>query len=232
MGDLGDRMKSYENVYRHYLTPRMPVIIRLDGKAFHTLTKRLEKPFDDRMDECMELTAYALLEEVQNARCAYIQSDEISLLLIDYNKYTSQQWFKGNVQKIVSVSAACASSEFTYHFNRILDYDTRVMFDSRAFVLPEREVVNYFIWRQKDAERNVIQAVGQANYSSKVLHKKSCKDILTMLAEDGIDFNRHFGSYSCGKLIYKLSDLTYGVKCVKFSDNRNIIEDFMQIEEQ
>ena len=84
--NLSDRMKLYENAFRFYLPRRMPVIIRLDGKAFHTLTRTCEKPFDSSFAGILDLTACELLDEIQNSRCAYVQSDEISILLIIMSK--------------------------------------------------------------------------------------------------------------------------------------------------
>lgn len=162
--DLDDRMKAYENIYRYPVMPRMPVIIRVDGKAFHTLTRGCDKPFDTALMDAMNHTAQCLVNEIQNARMAYVQSDEISVLLIDYNKFESQQWFGGNLNKMVSLSAAIATLNFSK------TYGKDAYFDSRVFVLPEREVANYFIWRQEDCTRNSISMAAQANFSHKELH--------------------------------------------------------------
>jgi tRNA(His) 5'-end guanylyltransferase len=181
---LGDRMKRYENHYRHKVLPRSPVIIRVDGKAFHTVTKGCQKPFDKKFGGCMDWAAGKLLGEVQNSRMAFVQSDEISLLLVDFNTFQSQQWFDGNLQKMVSVSAAVASVHFSDAFER------NVYFDSRAFVLPREEVANYFIWRQQDATRNSIQMLGHAHFSHKQLQGKNCDEIQEMLFQErGVNWN-------------------------------------------
>ena len=108
-----ERMKkNYENRSKTYLTRKIPVIIRLDGKAFHTYTKSLNKPFDEGLISDMQQTAIHLCQNIQGAKCAYTQSDEISILITDYNKLTSEGWFNYNVQKMTSISASIAASRF------------------------------------------------------------------------------------------------------------------------
>ena len=103
---LGDRMKNnYENISRYYLTRRMPVIIRLDMKAGHTFTKGMKKPFDDIFVKTMQDTMKYLCENIQGCVLGYTQSDEISLVLVDYAELTTDAWFGNNLQKMCSVSA-------------------------------------------------------------------------------------------------------------------------------
>jgi|SRR5579863_1792485 len=181
---LGNRMKTYENVTRHFLTRRMPVVIRLDGKSFHTLTKNMKKPFDDDFKYVMEAVTKILCEEVQGCQFAYTQSDEISLLLVDYQTHDTQAWFDNNIQKIVSVSASIATAAFNSWALSKLTILGPAHFDARAFNLPKEEVCNYFIWRQQDATRNSIQSVGQANFSHKELHGLSCDEIQEKLFQE------------------------------------------------
>lgn len=176
--DLGDRMKAYEETYRQKLTARMPAVIRLDGKAFHTLTRKCEKPFDEKLNQALRDAVVALLEEVP-ARIAYMQSDEISLLLVDYNKFDSMQWFDGGVQKIASVSASIMGAEFS------LRWGSPGYFDSRVFVVPERDIINYFVWRQKDCTRNAISSAAQSVFSPKELHGKNSEEMIGMLESAG-----------------------------------------------
>lgn len=181
---LGDRMKGYESVPRLRLVPKMPVMLRLDGKAFHTLTSKMDKPFDVLFQNCMWKTALLLCEEIQGCQLAYVQSDEITLLLVDYQSIQSQGWFDYQVQKMCSVAASIASVEFTIALGK------RGLFDCRAWNLPREEVVNCFIWRQQDATRNSIEALGQAHFSHKKLHGKNCSAIQDMLMlEKGINWN-------------------------------------------
>lgn len=189
MSSLGNRMKKYENHYRQKVLPRMPCILRLDGKAFHSVTKGCDKPFDVGFMDAMDSAASAVLNVVQNARMAYVQSDEISILLVDFNTFQSQQWFGGNVQKMVSVSAGAASVAFT-EWNGI---NNPGLFDSRVFTLPKEEVTNYFIWRQQDCIRNAVQMVARAHFSHKECHKKNCDQLQEMLFQKkGVNFKSDY----------------------------------------
>ena len=206
---LGDRMKEYEYVTRNYLTRKLPVIVRLDGKAFHSFTRGLKKPFDEIFVKSMQDTMKYLCENVQGCVLGYCQSDEITLVLVDYQSREASAWFDNNIQKMVSVSASMATLAFNNAFwdnmaeyintNQINDMNFiemmykklwAAMFDSRVFTLPKEEVVNCLIWRQQDATRNSIQSVGQANFSHTQLHGKNCSDIQDMLMlEKGINWN-------------------------------------------
>lgn len=197
---LGDRMKNYEAVAQSKLLQRTPVIIRVDGKAFHTFTKRLCHfndmslslgPFSQGLHDTMTRTAINVSMQMQNAVFAYTQSDEISFLLRDWDKLTTQQWFDGKIQKIVSVVAGMTSVYFNFFLAReyenvypgvVPDWCTQYpVFDARVFNLPKEEVTNYFIWRQKDATRNSIQMLGRHYFSHKQLHGKNSNDIQDML---------------------------------------------------
>lgn len=213
---LGDRMKNnYENRAKTYLVRRMPVIIRLDGKAFRTFTRGLKKPYDEIFHNAMNSTLQYLCENIQGCKLGYTQSDEITLLLTDYDTLTTDAWFDNNVQKICSVSASIATMAFNQYFAlsyhefeediyeawntsddefKYCDVLRRklhsAMFDSRCFNIPEDEVTNCLLWRQNDATRNAIQMLGQCNFSHKELHGKSCNDIQDMLmTQKGINFN-------------------------------------------
>ncbi len=136
--DLGNRMKeNYENRSKTYLTRRMPVIIRLDGKAFHTFTKGLKKPFDELLIATIQQTARYLCENIQGCKIAYTQSDEITLLLTDYDKLNTNAWFDYSVQKMCSISASMATLAFNNLFSEIVNerYNilTSVPFDKCGF---------------------------------------------------------------------------------------------------
>lgn len=215
---LGDRMKEYEYVTRNYLTRKLPVILRLDGKAFHSFTRGLKKPFDEIFVKSMQDTMKYLCENIQGCVLGYCQSDEITLVLVDYQNREACAWFDNNIQKMVSVSASMATLAFnqawhentrtislpatldfmpdekkSYWLKRYHTYhdkEWKATFDSRVFTLPKEEVVNCLIWRQQDATRNSIQSVGQANFSHTQLHGKNCSDIQDMLMlEKGINWN-------------------------------------------
>ena len=182
-------MKGYERAGRSALPPRMPVIIRLDGKAFHTWTRGLERPFDERLIAGMDAVTLAVCEEVQGAQIAYVQSDEISILLHNYKRLDTQAWFDNQVQKMVSVAAGIASARMTSVSAEMFGKTKEAIFDARTFVLPEEEVVNYFLWRQQDATRNSIQMVAQSMYSHTELHKKNTSDLQEMIFAKGQNWN-------------------------------------------
>lgn len=207
---LGNRMKTYENASKNYLVRRMPVIVRIDGKAFHTFTKGFKKPFDDILIETMWETAKFLCSNIQGCKMAYTQSDEISLLLTDYYTITTSAWFDNNIQKIVSVSASMATLEFNKAFIKTLNSSilnatsvdkihehsvyiekaNSALFDSRAFNIPKEDVCNYFIWRQQDATRNSIEMVGRRYFSARQLHDKNCDMVQDILfTEKGVNWN-------------------------------------------
>lgn len=190
---LGNRMKVYERVSKTKLMRRTPVIIRLDGKAFHTWTRQLTnvddsldiEPYGNIMHEMMRHTTLYLMSNIQNAVFAYSQSDEISILLNDWNTLKTDQWFDGSIQKIASVSASMATASF----NTSSDL-TPGLFDARVFNLPVDEVANYFVWRQQDATRNSIQMLGQFYFSHKQLHGKNVSQVQDMLMmEHGVNWN-------------------------------------------
>lgn len=213
---LSDRMKRYELVSKSYLTNKMPAIIRIDGKAFHTYTRGLKKPFDDILMKSMQETMKALCEEIQGCVLGYTQSDEISLVLIDYQTHDTAAWFDYGVQKCASIAA----SKATKHFNRLFtkyasewmdnyheawnvsEEDTKYYhtlmkcieqgaeFDARIFSIPVSEVCNYIYWRQDDATRNSIQMVGHAYFSKSEMHRKSNNQVQDMLfLKHGINWN-------------------------------------------
>lgn len=221
---LGDRMKGYEDVWRIKLTQRMPLIIRLDGKAFHTLLSHAQKPFDYEFIDTMKLSVHNLMLGLQNAVLAYCQSDEVSILFHNYKKLTTESWFDNNLQKMISIASSSMSVNFTKYFNHRTG-----IFDARAFILPEAEVVNYFIWRQNDAVRNSIQAVGQANFSQKELHEKSCEDIKEMLLQIGIDWNTYDGIAKRG---FCFKNCRIDEKIPRFSENREYISELLKTEEE
>jgi len=220
---LADRMERYEEPFKYFLPQRMPAILRLDGRAFRALTKSCEKPFDSNFAAILNAVALHLLGEIQNARFAYLQSDEISFLLIDYNKFSSQQWFGGNIQKITSVSASLAGALFSVEFDQI------GAFDSRAFVIPERDVINYFIWRQRDWERNSIQMLARSLYSQKQLEGKTKDDMQEMIFQKGDNWNNLPTMWRRGRVVKKDG---IDVEIPIFSQNREYIERFMLIEEE
>jgi len=190
---LGDRMKAYEDQYRVKLPKRQFVMVRLDGKAFHSFTKGFDRPWDTRLVRAMQATTNYLCQKMGGAVLGYSQSDEISILLAPGAKLTSEPWFDNNLQKIVSVSASMCTS----FFNEVINFNPRdtdmqrreANFDSRAFILPEDEVVNYFIWRQQDATRNSVQMMARSLFSHAECTNKNTHDLMDMIVAKGQNWN-------------------------------------------
>lgn len=193
---LGDRMKDYERAFKVTLPRRLPVILRVDGKAFHTATRNCVKPFDIGLVSLMNRAAVRLCEEAQGAVFAYVQSDEISVLLHNYKRIHTQSWFDNEVQKMASIAAATVSSFMTENWKP-------VMFDARVFCLPESDVCNYFVWRQQDAIRNSIQMATRAVYSHSKVENKNQAEMLEMLKEKGIDWHDYDVGYRRGRAVVR-----------------------------
>lgn len=262
---LGERMKSYEFQSRTSLLKRTPVIIRLDGRAFHTFTRGLDKPFDLEFVQIMQETMKFLCENIQGCVLGYTQSDEITLVLCDWQNLDTCAWFDNEVQKMVSISASMATLAFnqaldnicdTYEghlsgrfnisdFCKILSSDLlkravllqskkfRAMFDSRAFNLPKEEVCNNLIWRQQDATRNSINALGQSLFSHKSLQGISTKDLQDkMFTEKGVNWNDLDTTLKRGSCCVRNDDGEWVIdnEIPKFTEDREYIEKRLRFE--
>jgi len=189
----------YEDRTRNVLPRRTYSIIRIDGKAFHTYTKGLQRPFDDKLMNDMDETAGFICKNIQGAKLAFVQSDEISILLTDFEELTTDAWFDGNIQKMVSVSSSLATAKFNE-----LRPGKLAFFDSRVFTIPSNiEVENYFIWRQQDTTRNSISSVAQSLYSHKQLEGKNTTEQQEMIFQKGTNWNDFAPKYKRGRVIEK-----------------------------
>lgn len=206
---IGDRMKKYEDSYRISLPIRMPIIIRLDGKSFSNYTKGLKRPVDQNLIDVMNLTAIELCKSIQGCQLAYIQSDEISLLITNYQNLDTQSWVSNNLQKMVSIAASIAGATFTANSWKIWSVKDKdieekyalggddslfpfikpAYFDARAFVLPKEEVVNCLLWRQLDATRNSIQMLARSLFSHSECSDKNTDQLQTLICQSGINWN-------------------------------------------
>ncbi len=233
---LGDRMKEqYEDRTRYLLPRRTYTIVRVDGKSFHTYTKDCQRPYDTGLMDDMDATAKALCENMEGAQIAYVQSDEISILLTDFESQQAEAWFDGSPQKITSLSASIA----TAHFNRarmfrLATHGTNMRpgredlyvvfeaghayFDSRAFIIPDAvEVENYFIWRGQDAVRNSISMTAQAHFPHNSLQGKSSSRMQEMLwQEKGINWNDEPAGFKRGRCVVR----EVVTKDVEYTDKR------------
>ena len=213
--DLAKRMKDYEAISKTRLMKRCPVICRIDGKTHHNFTRGFKRPFDEIYMKSIQETAKYLCENLQGVVISYQQSDEITLVFVDYKELNTSPYFDYEVQKLCSIIASMATMAFNKYFmfefeefNRWVyegnptDDEKRLndvyynamckgaMFDARVFNIPKDEVTNCIYWRQLDATRNSIQMVGQAYFSHKELQNKSCNDIQDMLmTQKGINWN-------------------------------------------
>jgi len=188
---LGDRIKIYEKTFSYKAVKNMPLVIRVDGKAFHTFTKKMDKPFDHNMMNAMVRSAFSTANEIQGFKVGYIQSDEATFVLTDYDSFETQGWFDYKINKVVSISAAMMSVAFNrcYFLNSDpCPYSPAPVFDSRAFTVPKEEVLNVLLWRAKDWERNSLQMYCQAHFSHKEMQNKNHYMLHEMLHKKGLNW--------------------------------------------
>lgn len=226
---LGDRMKNYEEVWSTKFVRRTPVVIRLDGKAFHTFTKTLEDRFDEGMHQCMIQTMEYLCKNIQNVVLGYTQSDEITLVMKDWTDITTEAWFDNKQSKIESVSASMATAKFnqlaTQNIPQLVDRGQMAMFDSRAFNIPKEEVTNCLLWRQQDASRNSVQMLARMYHSHKELQNKKNAQIQDMLMlGHGINWN-DLETWKKRGTCWKNGELDKEIPI--FSKDRNYIEELI-----
>ena len=219
---LGDRMKRYEEATRFILPRRTYTIIRVDGRAFHSWTRGLAKPYDTDFMYAMDKAAEALCSNISGAQFAYVQSDEISVLAVDFDKVDTQSWFDGNVQKWASVAASVATSTFNLEvgeyarankfmyenptgrgvITKLGDKQPNAVFDARVFTIPDPiEVENYFVWRQQDAERNSIMMLARAYASHRQLAGKKRADQHEIIHAAGDNWAKHPVRFKHGAVV-------------------------------
>lgn len=204
--ELGDRMKMYEcQEIDRILMPGLPAIVRLDGRAFHTFTKGLEKPYDFSLIELMSEVTKSLVEET-NALVGYTQSDEISLVLWNEDPKV-QPYFGGRIQKITSILASKATAEFNARLAKHLPQKMNFLplFDARVFSVPTlEEAANCILWREQDATKNSISMAAQAYFSHKSLHGLHSNELQEKLfSEAGVNWNHYPASAKRGSYFVK-----------------------------
>ncbi len=198
---LGDRIKRYESISEHYFTPKVPIIVRVDGKAFHTWTKGCKKPFDRVLITSMFQAAKEVADEMMNCRGVYVQSDEATFVMDDSDTIETQQWFGGRQNKIESVTAGLMTARFNFNwgFNNFVSSDSLALqnmekepavFDARAFQMPKEDVANAFLWRVRDWERNSVTMYCSQFFSHKELDGKNISQRHEMLSKVGRDWNK------------------------------------------
>lgn len=202
---MGNRMKGYEKITRTFLMENTPVIIRIDGKAFHTYTKPYEFPFSDALKDVFLYTIKKTLLHLQGFTLGYYQSDEVSFFIENYKNIKSDLWFDGNIQKITSVIASIFTGYFNEYAISLTGFtDTLAFFDARTFNIPKEEIVNYFYWRYKDNKRNYIQSLASEYYSHKDRQGKNTQQLFDMIESTGVDVYKDIPScYRNGTFFYK-----------------------------
>lgn len=211
---LGDRMKRYEQVTRAVLPARTWLIIRCDGRAFHSYLRGADKPYDFGFMADMDAVAEALCAEVSGSVFAFVQSDEISVLTVDFGAANTQPWFGGEVQKIVSVTAATATAALIRRRP-----DGAPTFDARVFTIPDPvEVANYYIWRQRDCVRNSITMAAQAHFSHRRLQGVNGAGMQELLRQEkGVNWNDYPAGARRGRVVVRES----GEREVTFTNKRS-----------
>lgn len=200
-------MKFYESAEtQRALMPMIPIMARLDGRAFHTFTKGLNRPYSLPFSRCMLVTAAKLVEKY-HADLAYTQSDEISLFWKNDDPLTEMS-FGGRVHKWTSLLASTASVAFNRECAIHLPEKDHLApeFDCRVWQVPNlTEVYNAFLWREDDATRNSLQMAAQAHYSHKELHKANSAKLHELLYAKGINWNDYPDFFKRGAYLVRRS---------------------------
>lgn len=202
---LGDRMKLYEGIESdRILLPRLPICARLDGRAFHTFARGLNRPYDERLSSMMiETTKY--LVETTHALIGYTQSDEISLIFAPSDK-KSESFFGGRPMKMASVLASIATAKFNDMRATLLPKKQLATFDCRIWNVPSLdEAANTLLWREWDASKNSISMAASAYYSPSQLHGKNGSEKQEMLHQVGVNWNDYPAFFKRGSYIRRES---------------------------
>ena len=230
---LKDKCEYFRNLTDYRLTPNSYVILMLDGHCFSKMIKnKYKKPFDDTFIKIMNETAKYLVQNIQGAKLAYVQSDEISILITDFDTPETDAPFGYRLCKLQSIAAAMAASKFNqlafiyntepslYETNKSDGEDTiyrpselieklkeqkLVEFDCKAWAVPDYNTAFcHFLWRQNDCIRNSKQQAAQTYLNHKELMNKDTDEQVSLLFEkEGIDWNQYDNGKKYGRLIYK-----------------------------
>jgi len=178
-------------------------ILQLDGKAFHTWTRGLNIPFDAKFVEAMDAVAGLLAQKISNVKFAYVQSDEISLLMTDFENDKTEAYYANRIQKVVSTSAGLASAFMTREFPD----KPFAVFDARFFSAPDKDAVkDWFIWRQADGIKNSVRAVGYSHFSGAELNNKNTHDVREMLLKIDDPWERYDEGLQRGRIVTKVPE--------------------------
>lgn len=224
---FGNRMKIYEQAEAGRKTcPLLPVLIRLDGKGFSKWTKGLKRPYDEKLTNIMVNVTKILVEEL-NAKIGYTQSDEITLLLYS-DSISSEIYFSGKIQKLVSVSSSIATANFNKYASVEFPNKPLAFFDSRVWSVPTKtEAINSILWREKDATKNSISMAARYYYSHKKLMNKNSSELQEMLFEKDVNWNNYPSFFKRGTYVQrKVKKMKFNVEEIdKLPKNHNARKD-------
>jgi tRNA(His) 5'-end guanylyltransferase len=222
---IGSRFKWIEKTYEHTLQPRQPLVVRLDGNAFHTLTRSAQKPYDPQFAHCMRVTTAALVHHF-HASCGYTQSDEISIVFDvgasdkndhDYENIEASLPYNGRINKLLTVMASKAGAVFNQTFMRtIAGPNPGIWTDDHLKLLPcfdarvagqfsdYTDVYENLMWRQNDAFKNAATMAACCHFSPRELHQVGTYRKIDMLAERGVNFDEFPEHFKRGVFIRKV----------------------------
>ena len=230
---LDDRMREYEKPTKLYLTKRLPLIVRIDGKKFSTFTEKVKSfdksntqyDFSQTLNTVFINTCKYILDNLQGAKFAYTQSDEISILISNVDYLNTEAAFNNELCHLISYITSLACVRFNSEIQKLIDPSLEALFDTRINVYPEDEVANYFVWRQQDCARNSLSKFSRNFFSSAQLHEKRKADMHEMLytigknwATDLPDWSKN-GSFITKKQVFDL--------CPTFKTSHDIINKFI-----
>ena len=239
MSSLSDRMKTYEDASQYKFTPLMPVVIRIKCANIDSVSRSFRQPFDNVFHKTMRQTARALGEAIPNCFFAYTYSDEVNLLVTDYNT-NNKACYNNNMQKIVSMSSSIATVMFNKFFAQNVSFTDKTrwrytghlneaIFESKAFIIPKEELVNYFVWRQYRGFRHTIDVVAGSEFSSEELKGKTLNQKQDMLLKQKeIDINRVKPDKKHGFCVFLTTNgWVIDLDIPLFSKNKEYIEKFL-----
>lgn len=227
--DLRQRIDEYRKTSTTRLLPKTPVIVRVDGRNFSSLTKNLHKPFDDVLHGAMVKMATTLARDMCGAQVAYVHSDEVNILLTDWANEGTCPWYNNNIQRMVSAAASTATLAFNDAFadyvarmgdamaSGVLDHDQELfqnyvncayhaLFSAEVFNVPPKYVVDYFVWCQQQALNKATLSLAQTHFTPAELLGKKQDEVFEMLAAKGIVFNKLPIAQQRGTYIYRIKD--------------------------
>ena len=227
---LKDKCKFYQKRRDYKVDENAYIIVHIDGRSFSKMIKnKFEKPFDKNFINMMDKTAIYACENVQGVKLAYVQSDEITLLIKKPN-FESDIFFGGRLCKMQSIIASIVTSKFNqlllkynisknsysntledcdttlYNVKDVLDYiDVQKLcqFDCKVWDVPtENDAITWFLFRNIDCIRNSKQQTAQSYLPHKLLLNKSADEQIKLLYEkEGIDWSKFNENLKYGRII-------------------------------